>query len=51
MVKRLLHTRYRVAELDRTVSFYKDVLGTGGNTPVKVAARFDSGVLQGPGQR
>lgn len=27
MVKRLLHTRYRVAELDRTVSFYKDVLG------------------------
>jgi lactoylglutathione lyase len=27
MVKRLLHTRYRVAELDRTVRFYKDVLG------------------------
>lgn len=27
MVKRLLHTRYRVADLDRTVSFYKDVLG------------------------
>jgi len=27
MVKRLLHTRYRVADLDRTVHFYKDVLG------------------------
>ncbi len=27
MVKKLLHTRYRVADLDRTVSFYKDVLG------------------------
>ncbi len=27
MVTRLLHTRYRVQDLDRTVSFYKDVLG------------------------
>ena len=27
MVRRLLHTRYRVADLDRTVAFYKDVLG------------------------
>ncbi len=27
MVKRLLHTRYRVQDLERTVSFYKDVLG------------------------
>src|SRR5207237_10294859 len=27
MVKRLLHTRYRVHELEKTVSFYKDVLG------------------------
>lgn len=27
MVTRLLHTRYRVANLDRTVNFYKDVLG------------------------
>ena len=27
MVKKLLHTRYRVEDLDRTVSFYKDVLG------------------------
>jgi lactoylglutathione lyase len=27
MVTRLLHTRYRVADLDRTVNFYKDVLG------------------------
>jgi lactoylglutathione lyase len=26
-VKRLLHTRYRVDELERTVRFYKDVLG------------------------
>ncbi len=27
MLKRLLHTRYRVTDLERTVSFYRDVLG------------------------
>ena len=27
MVTKLLHTRYRVADLERTLSFYKDVLG------------------------
>ena len=27
MIKRLLHTRYRVADLEKTVSFYTDVLG------------------------
>src|SRR5207244_12153689 len=27
MVKKLLHTRYRVKELEKTVSFYRDVLG------------------------
>jgi len=27
MIKRLLHTRYRVSDLEKTVSFYKDVLG------------------------
>jgi lactoylglutathione lyase len=27
MVKKLLHTRYRVSDLEKTVSFYKDVLG------------------------
>ncbi len=27
MVTKLLHTRYRVQDLDRTVNFYKDVLG------------------------
>jgi lactoylglutathione lyase len=27
MVKKLLHTRYRVADLEKTVSFYRDVLG------------------------
>jgi lactoylglutathione lyase len=27
MVKKLLHTRYRVHDLERTVSFYKDLLG------------------------
>src|ERR1700754_1459462 len=27
MVKRLDHTRYRVTDLDKTVHFYKDVLG------------------------
>ena len=27
MVKKLLHTRYRVHDLEKTVSFYKNVLG------------------------
>ena len=27
MVKKLLHTRYRVKDLERTVDFYKNVLG------------------------
>lgn len=27
MVTRLLHTRYRVQDLDRTIAFYRDVLG------------------------
>jgi lactoylglutathione lyase len=27
MVKKLLHTRYRVKDLEKTVNFYKEVLG------------------------
>lgn len=27
MITKLLHTRYRVTDLEKTVSFYKDVLG------------------------
>jgi lactoylglutathione lyase len=27
MIKKLLHTRYRVKDLEKTVAFYKDVLG------------------------
>jgi len=27
MVKKLLHTRYRVDDLEKTVTFYRDVLG------------------------
>jgi lactoylglutathione lyase len=27
MVKKLLHTRYRVSDLEKTISFYKGVLG------------------------
>src|SRR5438876_349663 len=27
MVKKLLHTRYRVKDLEKTISFYRDVLG------------------------
>jgi len=27
MVSKLLHTRYRVADLEKTVTFYRDVLG------------------------
>lgn len=27
MIKKLLHTRYRVEDLEKTVAFYRDVLG------------------------
>jgi lactoylglutathione lyase len=27
MVKKLLHTRYRVSDFEKTISFYRDVLG------------------------
>src|SRR5205814_10201234 len=27
MIKKLLHTRYRLRDMEKTVSFYKDVLG------------------------
>ncbi len=27
MVNRLLHTRYRVSDLEKTITFYRDVLG------------------------
>ena len=27
MIKRLLHTRYRVNDLERTATFYRDILG------------------------
>jgi lactoylglutathione lyase len=27
MIKKLLHTRYRVTDLEKTVTFYRDVLG------------------------
>jgi len=37
MVKKLLHTRYRVHDLEKTVSFYKDVLG------LEETKRFTSG--------
>ena len=37
MIKRLLHTRYRVNDLDKTVKFYTDVLG------LEVAGRHQSG--------
>jgi lactoylglutathione lyase len=37
MVKKLLHTRYRVADLEKTVSFYKDILG------LEETRRFTSG--------
>ena len=37
MVKKLLHTRYRVTDLEKTASFYKDVLG------LEEVNRFTSG--------
>jgi len=37
MVKKLLHTRYRVTDLEKTVHFYKEVLG------LEETRRFTSG--------
>lgn len=37
MIKRLLHTRYRVNDLEKTLSFYRDVLG------LEVAGQHQSG--------
>jgi|SRR5271166_6473914 len=37
MVKKLLHTRYRVTDLEKTVAFYKEVLG------LEETNRFTSG--------
>jgi lactoylglutathione lyase len=37
MITKLLHTRYRVADLEKTVSFYKEVLG------LEEVNRFTSG--------
>jgi lactoylglutathione lyase len=37
MLKKLLHTRYRVTDLEKTVSFYKEVLG------LEETKRFTSG--------
>lgn len=37
MVKKLLHTRYRVTDLEKTVDFYKNVLG------LEETRRFTSG--------
>jgi len=37
MVKKLLHTRYRVADLEKTVSFYTEVLG------LEITSRSTSG--------
>lgn len=36
MITKLLHTRYRVADLEKTVAFYRDVLG------LQEAGRFTS---------
>ena len=51
MVKKLLHTRYRVTDLEKTVHFYKEVLG------LEEVRRMTSGrgsqlvFLQGTGKR
>ena len=55
MVKKLLHTRYRVTDLEKTVSFYKDVLGlkeTARHTSgPRIAARFSESAGKRGGDR
>ena len=49
MIKKLLHTRYRVADLEKTVAFYKDVLGLEETSRHTSGPRLAVGVLQAPG--
>ena len=42
-VGKLLHTRYRVNDLERTVKFYRDVLGLEEVATAQIAARLGTG--------
>ena len=48
-VKKLLHTRYRVNDLDRTVKFYQDVLGLAEVRRHKSPRGSELAFLQTPG--
>jgi len=49
MIKRLLHTRYRVSDLAKTVTFYKDVLGLTELRRHKPPRGSELGFFQTPG--
>ena len=51
IVTKLLHTRYRVNDLERTVKFYRDILGLEEVTPAQIAARLGTGLSQDARQR
>ena len=51
MVTKLLHTRYRVADLEKTLAFYKDVLGLEEVRRHKSPARLRTGLPQGAPER
>jgi lactoylglutathione lyase len=49
MVGKLLHTRYRVTDLEKTISFYKDVLGLDEVKRFKSGRGSDLVFLKAPG--
>jgi catechol 2,3-dioxygenase-like lactoylglutathione lyase family enzyme len=51
MLKKLLHTRYRVSDLEKTVHFYKEVLGLEEVRRHTSPARLAASLLQGSGER
>jgi catechol 2,3-dioxygenase-like lactoylglutathione lyase family enzyme len=51
IVGKLLHTRYRVNDLERTVKFYRDILGLEESSAAQIAARLGIGFSQNARQR
>jgi len=51
MITKLLHTRYRVNDLEKTIRFYTEVLGVQENPPQQERTRLGIGVLESAGER
>jgi catechol 2,3-dioxygenase-like lactoylglutathione lyase family enzyme len=50
MVKKYLHTRYRVSDLEKTVGFYRDVARTEKDPASHLSAGFEAGISHRVGE-